>query len=187
MAPVADCYLPERRPPLEVAHAEHRQMAEALAAAGCDLLLVETICASDEGLAAIAAAAATGLPVWAAAMTMPEGRMRDGSDLRKFFRDARAAGASAALINCVPCDGVDIGLPAALESGLPCGGYAHMGEVDANGGWLPSPVLTPAEYALRAARWMKRGATIFGGCCGTTPAHVAALRPLSLETACRST
>jgi S-methylmethionine-dependent homocysteine/selenocysteine methylase len=40
-------------------------------------------------------------------------------------------------------------------------------------------VLSPDEYAARAASWLERGATILGGCCGTTPAHVAALARLS--------
>jgi homocysteine S-methyltransferase len=101
--------------------------------------------------------------------------MRGGDDLRAFFRDARTAGARAALINCVPCDGVDIGLEAAAASGLPFGAYAHMGEVDAAAGWAATPVLSPAQYAERAAAWLERGALIVGGCCGTTPEHIAAL------------
>ena len=35
--------------------------------------------------------------------------------------------------------------------------------------------LSPAEFATAAARWSDAGATIVGGCCGTTPAHVRAL------------
>jgi S-methylmethionine-dependent homocysteine/selenocysteine methylase len=186
MAPVEDCYSPELRPPAAAAREEQQQLAEALAHDGCDLLLVETVCAADEGLAAVEAALTTGLPVWVSAMAMPDGRLRDGSDLARFFRDAAALGAVAALINCVPCAGVDRGLDAALESGLQAGAYAHMGEVDAKAGWPPTPVLTPEEYAERAARWMERGASIVGGCCGTTPAHIAALAriaPTSREAA----
>ena len=135
--------------------------------------------APDEGLVAVSAAVETGLPVWVAAMAMPEGRMRNGDDLGAFFRDARAAGARAALINCVPCAGVDLGLEAAAASGLPFGAYAHMGEVDAAAGWPATPVLSPEEYAARAAAWLERGALIIGGCCGTTPDHISALARLS--------
>ena len=179
IAPVEDCYLPELRPPREVALREHRELARALAEAGCDLLLVDTAAAADEGLAAVEAAAGTDLPVWVAAMAMPDGRMRDGSDLREFFRQAASLGARAALLNCIPCEGVDIGLEAAAQSGIPFGAYAHMGEVDPDAGWPVTPVLPPEEYAARAASWLERGATIFGGCCGTTPAHIAALARIS--------
>src|SRR5438874_3385656 len=177
IAPVEDCYLPELRPRPDVALAEHRQFAPALKA--CDLLLVETMVAADEGLAAVQAAAETGLPVWVSALAMPDGRMKSGDDLAAFFRDARECGAVAALINCVPVAGVDIGLAAAASSGLPFGAYAHMGDVDPASGWPVTPVLSPEEYAARAATWLARGATILGGCCGTTPAHIAALATIS--------
>ncbi len=179
MAPVADCYLPELRP--KDALPEHRQMARALAEAGCDLLLVETVAAADEGLAAVEAAAGTGLPVWVAAMAMPDGAMKSGDDLRAFFRAARSSGAVAALLNCIPCEGVDLALDAARDSGLPFGAYAHMGDVDPAAGWPKTPLLAPDEYAVRAARWLARGATILGGCCGTTADHIAALARISPE------
>lgn len=181
LAPVADCYLPELRPPPDVARREHSEMARALATAGCDLLLVETVAAADEGLAAVEAAAATGVAVWVAAMAMPDGKMKSGDDLRAFFLAARERGARAALLNCIPCEGVDLALDSARSSGLPFGAYAHMGEVDPAAGWPVSPVLTPPQYAARAARWLEAGATLVGGCCGTTPDHIAALAAISPE------
>src|SRR5437764_12410793 len=167
MAPLEDCYRPELRPPAARASREHLEHARALAEAGCDLLLVETVAAADEGLAAVAAAAATGLPVWVAAMATPRGTLLGGGHLGDFFRRAVAAGASAALINCTPPDGLDLALPAAAASGVPFGAYAHLGEVDAAAPWGRAPDLSPEEYARRALRWIERGATRLGGCCGT--------------------
>ena len=175
IAPVEDCYRPDLRPPPGQASREHLEHARALAEAGCDLLLVETVAAADEGLAAVAAAAATGLPVWVAAMASPKGTLLDGSDLGAFFRRAVAAGASAALINCTPPDGIDLALGAAARAGVPFGAYAHLGEVDPAVPWGRAPDLTPEEYAGRASKWASRGATIVGGCCGTGPEHVRAL------------
>ena len=169
MAPVEDCYRPDLRPPPDVAFREHREMAHELAK-GCDLLLVETVAAADEGLAATKAALETDKPVWVSAMVMPDGRMRSGDDLDAFFESARRLGARATLVNCVPCDGVDLAI------GRIDGAYAHMGEVDPGSGWPATPVLTPAEYAARAARWR---VAIAGGCCGTTPDHIRALARLS--------
>ena len=175
IAPLEDCYRPDLRPAPAQAAREHLEHARVLAEAGCDLLLVETVAAADEGLAAVAAAAATGLPVWVAAMATPRGGLLDGGDLGGFFRRAVAAGASAALINCTPPHGVDLALPAAAASSVPFGGYAHLGEVDAAVPWGRAPDLSAEEYARRALRWIERGATIVGGCCGTGPEHVRAV------------
>jgi len=175
MAPLEDCYRPDLRPAPAQASREHLEHARALAGAGCDLLLVETVAAADEGLAAVAAGAATGLPVWVAAMATPGGTMLDGSDLGSFFRRAVAAGAGAALVNCTPPDGVDLALGAAASAGVPFGAYAHLGEVDPAVPWGNAPELSPDEYVRRALRWIERGATIVGGCCGTRPAHIRAL------------
>src|SRR5260370_15837646 len=109
-------------------------MARALAAAGCDLLLVETVAAADEGLAAVKAAAETGLPVWVAAMAMPGGAMKSGDDLRLFFQAARESGAAAALINFAPCQSVDLALAAARHSGLPLCPSRPQGLVDPDSG-----------------------------------------------------
>src|SRR5204863_34138 len=64
---------------------------------------------------------------------------------------------------------------AAVAEGVPFGAYAHLGEMDAAVRWPRSPVLEPEAYADRAARWIERGATMIGGCCGTTPLHIAAV------------
>jgi homocysteine S-methyltransferase len=70
-------------------------------------------------------------------------------------------------------------LDAAAASQLPFGAYANMGEIDPATGWPSTPALSPDEYAARAKQWLDRGATILGGCCGTTPAHIAALARIS--------
>jgi S-methylmethionine-dependent homocysteine/selenocysteine methylase len=52
---------------------------------------------------------------------------------------------------------------------VPFGAYA-------NGGRWNQPADDPETYAAHAQRWVDAGATIVGGCCGTTPAHIATLR-----------
>lgn len=181
IAPVEDCYRPGLRPPAGEALREDRLLARALREDGCDLLLVETVNAADEGLAAVQAAVEAGLPVWVSAMALPSGTMLSGDDLAGFFRAAKERGAAAALLNCIPCDGIDGALESAAASGLQFGAYAHMGPTDPACGWPETQVLSPDEYAARARRWISLGATIVGGCCGTGPAHVAALARLAKE------
>ena len=66
---------------------------------------------------------------------------------------------------------------------LPIGAYAHGGRVDDEEGQAPKvspgrPSLTgtdPDKYLDYAREWVACGATIIGGCCGTTPEHIRAL------------
>jgi S-methylmethionine-dependent homocysteine/selenocysteine methylase len=180
IAPITDCYTPYQFDfPAATLVEEFRQMAEVLASEGCDLLLVETVTDEVQGHIAALEAVRTGKPVWVAASAPPSGRLRSGGDLEMFFHTMRYDGVSAVLLNCTPCDGIDRMLDAAAASRLPFGAYANMGEIDPATGWPSTPVLSPEEYAARAKQWLDRGATILGGCCGTTPAHIAALARIS--------
>ena len=43
--------------------------------------------------------------------------------------------------------------------------------------WNFEEICSPQEYAARAASWIKKyGVQIVGGCCGTGPEHIRALR-----------
>ncbi len=57
---------------------------------------------------------------------------------------------------------------------LPCGLYPHIGRFDPPE-WMFTDEYPPAKYLDEARRWKEMGARIIGGCCGTTPAHIAAL------------
>ena len=88
----------------------------------------------------------------------------------------REAGASALLINCAQAPYV---APALKEfSGhqqVPIGVYAQ-GAVYEGIGWDFEPSMTPGEYLVYAREWVSLGAQAIGGCCGTTPEHIRALK-----------
>src|SRR5258708_12531937 len=102
-------------------------------------------------------------------MATPGGAMKSGDDLGLFFQAARESGAAAALINCVPCQGVDLALDAARDSGLPFGAYAHMGEGDPDSGWPVTPRLAPPPYPARPTRSIHPGPPILRASSPTTP------------------
>jgi SAM-dependent methyltransferase len=58
-------------------------------------------------------------------------------------------------------------------TGLPLGVYPNLGHL-AGSAWRFDEEIGPSEYAELARRWRAEGAQIVGGCCGTTPEHVAA-------------
>jgi S-methylmethionine-dependent homocysteine/selenocysteine methylase len=175
LAPLNDCYEPWNSPPDP--GPEHAELAHALADAGCDLLLCETFPHPGEGVAAVTAAVATGLPVWASFTAGYRADLLTPEQLADAARAARDAGAAAVLVNCVPASRTLAYVRALAPIGLPFGGYANAGHPTEGLGWQSSHP-APERYAAHAETWIAEGATLIGGCCGTGPEHIAALAQL---------
>jgi S-methylmethionine-dependent homocysteine/selenocysteine methylase len=173
MAPLEDCYHPERSPPEP--DAEHEELADALRAAGVDLLLCETFPHVGEALAATRAAVATGLETWTSFTGGPDADLLSPRQVRDAAEKALELGARVVLVNCVSVRLVDPYVAALAELEAPFGVYANAGGTADGIGWRHDPTDGPDRYADAAERWAERGATVIGGCCGTGPAHIAAL------------
>jgi S-methylmethionine-dependent homocysteine/selenocysteine methylase len=186
LAPLEECYRPELVPDDETLAREHAESAEHLAAAGVDLVLVETMNTAREAVAASRVAAATGLPVAVSFVSDGSGRLLSGEPI------AEAAHALLALstppvalgINCVAARRLahDLSLLAEAAPGLPHAAYGNTGRpLDGSGTQYSDPI-APDEYAEIARSWLRAGVRLVGGCCGTTATHTRALRSLLYET-----
>jgi S-methylmethionine-dependent homocysteine/selenocysteine methylase len=183
LAPVEDCYTPDLVPEPAALAREHGELARNLAAAGVDLFLVETMNTIREAEAAVAAAAAHGVdkPIWVSFTLAPDDMLLSGETLRDAVGAIARYEPEAVLVNCIPVaqiDGALTRLKAALASaGLDArfGAYGNVGHVDDVVGWTLTHAVSPEDYAVQARGWRALGATIIGGCCGTGPAHVAAV------------
>lgn len=179
IAPVEDCYSPELVPSEDVCRAEHGLLAAWLAEAGCDLLLVETMNTIREARAALQAASATGLPAMCSFVTGHDARLLSGETIADAVAALAPLGPIAFLINCVPPEYIEAPFrELARVSPAPAGLYAHLGEPGAVLGWEFHGEIAPERYGAHGRDWLAWGARIIGGCCGTTPAHVAALAAL---------
>ncbi len=175
LAPIEDCYRPDLSPPDP--RPEHREMARALADAGCDLLLCETFPHVGEALVAVEEAAATGVETWLSLTAGPSADLLAPDAIGAGAEEAARRGARAVLVNCVPATRTLDFVRALRSAGVPFGAYANAGAADERIGWLsPEETDLAAErYADLAQGWVDAGATIVGACCGTGPKHTAAL------------
>lgn len=184
LSPLEHCFRPDLAPPPEQARAEHEALARVFAEENVDFLLLESMNTIGEARAALAAGRATGLPVWVSFVLGPEGELLSREPLAKAAAEMQRGGAEAVLVNCAP----PTDLTAAIEKlrkgcSLPVGAFAHVGRFSPPS-WkfefFPQFVDTdqwaPERYLAEAKRWRERGVTVLGGCCGTGPAHIAALR-----------
>lgn len=183
IAPLEDCYRPDLSPadshPIETRR-EHRELACALAEAGCDLLLCETFPHLGEALIAVEVALETGLPVWLSLTAGPNADLLSPEALADGAREALERGASLVLVNCVAASDTLPYVRALAKLDSPFGAYANAAR------WSPERAPDAVDSALgeehsvrryveTARLWVDAGATVIGSCCGTGIAHIRAL------------
>lgn len=157
------------------------EQAVALAEGGADVLWIETMSSADEVQAAVAGAASAGLPIVCTLSFDTNGRTMMGlspSDFAQLEQSLQprlvacgtncGIGASevvACIRNLAQAAGPDVVLVAKGNCGIPQyvdGGIVYNG--------------TPELMAVYARMALDAGARIIGGCCGTSPAHLRAMR-----------
>ena len=178
IAPLEDCYHPELMPDLETAEREHREQALRLERAGADVLLVETMNSVGEAVAALRGAKATALPVFVSFLCRGPGEIWNGERLADGVAALLPLRPDAILVNCESSEiAAACLLTLAAATNLPIGCYPNAGSPDMDGGrWQDDPACTPERFAEGAGTWIRLGAQIVGGCCGTTPDHIRAMR-----------
>jgi methionine synthase I (cobalamin-dependent) len=156
-----------------------REQAEALAAGGADVVVVETMSDPEEAAIAVAAVKAAGLPAiasFAFGCGKDGDRTMNGARPETCVQAALAAGADLVGANC----GLTPGrmLPVIKRLAAAAGGTvwakANAGQpelIDNKTVWR----IAPAAFAAEAAALAAAGACAVGGCCGSDPACIAAL------------
>jgi len=175
--PLGDCYRPDLTPGRDALAREHAAHAEHLAAAGVDEILVETHITIREAVAASGAAAATGLPCRTTFVADHHANLLSGESLAAAI-DAVAPFAANVGVNCLTPPEARACLATLRACGVPFGVQANLGAPGKSPAAPRSHALSPAAFAAEALAWATAGAAFVGGCCGTTPAHLAAVRAL---------
>ncbi|NUR24853.1 MAG: homocysteine S-methyltransferase, partial [Catenulispora sp.] len=154
----------------------HRWRMEVLAAAGPDVLAIETIPDTDEAEALLGIVPDLGTPAWLT-YTAAGTKTRAGQPLTEAFALVEGVGAIVGTgVNCcVPSD-ADQAVALAAKSGTPVVVYPNSGETWDGGarGWQGETTFTPE----RVAAWLAAGARLVGGCCRVGPdqiQHIASI------------
>jgi 5-methyltetrahydrofolate--homocysteine methyltransferase len=164
---------------VEAAFAEQ---IEALAAAGPDVVCIETMSDLTEATRAVKAskAVAPALPVMATMTFEPTPRgyfTVMGVSVEKAVRGLEAAGADVVGSNCgTGIEGmIGVAEAVARTTRLPILIQPNAGLPEVRGGETVYRE-TPETMASRVSELLDLGVSIVGGCCGTTPEHVRAIR-----------
>ena len=161
----------------------YRELAQVLAEGGVDLIALEMMEDTYHAVMAMEAALEIGLPVWLGVSCRFGG---DGETLVGFdFPDTPLAEPLDALL---PLGATLVNVmhthPEAVTAAVselktrwsgPIGVYPELGDFSAPN-WNFTNLMAAEEFAQTAAQWVSQGARLLGGCCGTTPDHIRALR-----------
>lgn len=153
-----------------------REIAEAGAKAGADLAVIETMTDLYEAKAALLAVKEhTDLPAIVTMTFDEDGRTFTGCTVASMARTLTGLGADAIGLNCSlgPVQVLPMIREMAAHTPLPIVAKPNAG--------LPDPIdghydLTPEAFADAMAEVVAAGASLVGGCCGTNPAYIRALR-----------
>ncbi len=156
----------------------YRRQIAGLLEGGADLLAAETLLYPLEAEAIFTAAELEGASTVMYTFTMQsDGSLFSGRDAGPVLRELEEAGAAAVGFNCVAADMLTAGLVSKLrrfvKGPLLCKPNAGVPVIGEDG--LAHYPMGSEEFAGIISDCISTGASIIGGCCGTTPEHIAAV------------
>ena len=154
------------------------RLAKALADAGADCLIIETIIDIAEMRAALTAAkAACRLPVICQMSFAEDGRTITGTDpaAAAILLDAMGADVIGANCSTGPAELLIVAQKMAAVTNRPLIIQPNAGMPVLENGETHFP-LTPDDMAAYVQKFAEAGVSYTGGCCGTTPAHIRAIK-----------
>lgn len=156
----------------------YREQAGYLVDAGVDLFVIETMMSLNECRAALLAVREVcDLPVLVTLSFNEDGRTLFGTDAKTAMVVLQSLGADAVGVNCSTGPEQMAALVADMKA------YANIPVIAKPNAGMPEIAdghtfyrMTPEEFAAEAMFLLEAGAGILGGCCGTTPEHIRALK-----------
>lgn len=159
----------------------YRRQIRGLIDGGADLLVGETLMYAQEAEAIVCAAELEGAGAQMYTFTMQgDGSLFSGAEAGPILRSLEESGAAAVGFNCVAADMMTPYLISKLrryvKGPLICKPNAGVPTIGPDG--IARYSQTPEEFAAIVRQCRQNGADILGGCCGTAPDHIAAIRSL---------
>lgn len=152
----------------------YRKQIRALAQGGADLLAAETLLHPLEAKAVLHAAKEEGVSTVMISFALkPDGTLRSGHDAVTVFSELEQADAAALGMNCIAADDTLPPLVRRLKQKLSIPLICKPNTGRSVGGIRPIDL---GMFTDVMRRCIENGASLVGGCCGTTPEHISVLK-----------
>ena len=170
------CFRPDKTPDVEEIYDEYIEELSDYADAGADIFLFETFNSTSEGEVALKAAQEVGKPAWIAFVPYKDGKLLGGETMAQVVDAMGPLKPDVLLLNCAPPDHITAGLEKLAPAwDGPLGVYAHVGKFNPPE-WMFTDEYPAERYRDECQKWHDMGATVIGGCCGTTPDYISLLK-----------
>ena len=183
IAPLEDCYFPELFPGKETAITEFHQLGEWFAAAGVDILILETMNSIAETEAGLIALQSFELPLWVSFVLKDDTHLLSGDKLVDALILIQNYPVEMPLLNCNPLHRTENALIHLAENWVGKWGlYPNLGIGEPSPGGRITEYESMGNFLAVMENAIEMGASVVGACCGSSPEHIKNLRSLDPET-----
>jgi|TARA_B100000809_G_C15117516_1_gene523015 homocysteine S-methyltransferase len=175
IAPLEDCYSPQLFPGVENAKNEFSIIAKWLKEGGIDGYILETMNNITETQICLEVIQDYKLPVWVSFNLLDSYRIQSGETLENAINMTTNFDVDCILLNCNPVERTQEALKIISNQCSIWGIYPNLGIGEPSPDGVISKYYSDDEFLKLCKNAIDLGASVVGGCCGTSPRHIKIL------------
>ena len=182
IAPLEDCYKPELFPGIDSAKVEFSIIAEWLYDSKIDIFLLETMNSIDEIITCLEVINDYDMPVWVSFVLLDEKHILSGELLEDTIKEVEKFDVDVLLLNCNPINRTKMALKTLNKYwNKRWGIYPNLGIGEPNPDGIIDNIYSDQDFMDLIKNSISLGASIVGGCCGSSPKHIQLIKNYLLE------
>ena len=177
IAPLEDCYLPKLFPGEEKAKKEFKEIGMMFNASGIDCFILETMNSIFETEICLIGIKEFNIPTWVSFNLLNSNQIRSGESLEEAIKMLNKYSVDCLLLNCNPLTKTLKALKTIKKNwGKKWGLYPNIGIGEPSPDGIILKHHSDKEFLKLVNKSIDMGASIIGGCCGSTPNHISLIK-----------
>jgi len=173
IAPLEDCYKPEDFPGKDIAFKEFSEIGEWFNQTNIDIFLIETMNSIIETETCISAIKKHNIPIWVSFILKDSKTLLSGESFIDAINMLKKHNIQAMLINCTPLHITMEALDTISDNwDKRWGIYPNLGIGEPSPNGDIKTIHSNDNFIKLIYKSIEKGATLIGGCCGSTPQHI---------------
>ena len=176
IAPLEDCYSPQLFPGFENAKNEFSVIAKWLKDSGVDGYILETMNNILETQTCLEVIQHYNIPIWVSFNLLNSDHIQSGESLKSAINMTKRFEVDCVLLNCNPIKRTKKGLKIIANECSKWGIYPNLGVGEPSPDGVISKYYSDNQFLRLCESAINLGASVIGGCCGTSPRHIKLLK-----------